>query len=107
MPPAPPTSFAPAACWRRTAPISATLGSHAAVGDLLRGRLASLGTKQRCIGITLKGGAAAWERLIGLAASGAIAPTITRSIRLEEVAAAQAAMATGHSRGKTIVVPSR
>ena len=84
-----------------------TLGSHAAVADLLRGRIASLGTKQRCIGVTLKGGAAAWERLIGLAASGAIAPTITRSIRLEEVAAAQAAMATGHSRGKTIVVPSR
>ena len=83
-----------------------TLGTHAAVGAMLRGRIAALGTRQRCIGVTLKGGAAAWERLIGLAASGAIAPAIARRIRLEEVAAAQAAMATGHGRGKTIVVPT-
>ena len=83
-----------------------TLGRHAAVADLVRGRIAALGSRQRCVGIALKGGAAAWERLIGLAARGVIVPTIARTIRLEEVAAAQAAMATGHGRGKTLVVPA-
>jgi NADPH:quinone reductase-like Zn-dependent oxidoreductase len=83
-----------------------TLGRHAAVADLVRGRIAALGSRQRCIGIALRSGAPAWERLIGLAARGVIAPTITRTIRLEEVAAAQAAMATGHGRGKTLVVPT-
>lgn len=99
--------------WRRARPILArggvyvgTAGSTAAalftgVGSVLAPLLG--GTRAR--NFMLKGGAAAWRRLADLVARGVLKPHIERRIGLDEVADAQAAMATGHGRGKIVVFP--
>ncbi|GIK85637.1 MAG: oxidoreductase [Betaproteobacteria bacterium] len=61
------------------------------------------GTRAR--NVVLNGGAAAWRRLGDLAARGILAPHVERRVGLEEVAGAQAAMQTGHGRGKVVVLP--
>lgn len=61
------------------------------------------GTRARSV--TLRPAVAAWQRLADLAARGVLKPHIERRIGLAEVAAAQAAMATGHGRGKIVVLP--
>lgn len=81
-----------------------TSGSAAAVastvvGDLL-GRLSS---RQRAVAFRLKPGAAQWQRLAALAATGALRPHVGRAIALDEVAAALGAMEAGHGRGKTVL----
>lgn len=81
-----------------------TSGSAAAVastvvGDLL-GRLTS---RRRAVAFRLRTGAAQWQRLAALAATGALRPHVERTIVLDEVAAALGAMESGHGRGKSVV----
>lgn len=63
------------------------------------------GTRAR--NVMLKGGTPAWQRLADLAARGVLKPHIERRIGLADVAQAQAAMASGHGRGKVVVFPQR
>ena len=79
---------------RGSGPIPHSLHHHAKLG----------GTRAR--NVALRANAAAWARLAKLAAQGVLKPHVERRIGLAEVAAAQAAMATGHGRGKTVVVPA-
>lgn len=84
-----------------------TAGSlAAAIGTGLGTVLAPLAGGVRARNFALRGDAAAWRRLAELAASGVLKPCIRRRIGLAEVAAAQAEMATGHGRGKIVVVPA-
>jgi NADPH:quinone reductase-like Zn-dependent oxidoreductase len=100
--------------WRRARPLLprgglylGTAGSAAAavktgVGTVLAPLLG--GTRAR--NLVLKGDAAAWQRLARLAAEGVLTPHIARRVGLDGVADAQAAMATGHGRGKIVVLPA-
>lgn len=81
-----------------------TLGSAIVTGA--GALLAPLLGGTRARNVALRANAAAWARLAKLAAQGVLKPHVERRIGLAEVAAAQAAMATGHGRGKTVVVPA-
>jgi NADPH:quinone reductase-like Zn-dependent oxidoreductase len=77
----------------------------AAIRTAIDGLFARLGGGVRAGSIQLRGGGAMWRRLARYAGNGVLVPTIARRIGLDEVAAAQAQMATGHGRGKVVVVP--
>jgi NADPH:quinone reductase-like Zn-dependent oxidoreductase len=84
-----------------------TAGSFAAaVGTGVGSVLAPLLGGVRARNFALRGDAAAWRRVGELAASGVLRPFIRRRIGLAEVAAAQAELATGHGRGKIVVLPT-
>jgi NADPH:quinone reductase-like Zn-dependent oxidoreductase len=65
--------------------------------------VARLSSRQRAVGLVLRANAVLWRRLATLVAEGVLKPHIARRIRLEDVADAQRAMATGHGRGKIVV----
>lgn len=96
------------ACRRVLAPtgvfINTAPDSRAIAANVVGAALARLTTKQRVIGIVLKGGAPMWRRLAALAADGVLVPRITRRRALADVAVAQRSMETGHGRGKQVVV---
>ncbi len=75
----------------------------AAVGTVMGAVFARLTSHQRAIAIMLKAGAALFERIAALAQQGALHAHVERTIGVEEVANAMAAMETGHGRGKIIV----
>jgi NADPH:quinone reductase-like Zn-dependent oxidoreductase len=84
-----------------------TAGSLAsAIGTGAGALLAPLFGGTRARNLALRASATAWTRLAGLAAHGVLRPHIARRIGLAEVAAAQADMATGHGRGKIVVLPT-
>ena len=75
----------------------------AVVGTALGAFVARVSSRQRAIAIVLASGSARWERLAALTQEGALHAHIERAIALEDVAAAQRAMETGHGRGKIVV----
>jgi NADPH:quinone reductase-like Zn-dependent oxidoreductase len=84
-----------------------TAGSaRSAVATAIGGLLAPLAGGTRARNLTLRGNRQDLERLARLAAEGVLRPHVARRIGLDEVAQAQAAMATGHGRGKIVVVPA-
>ena len=101
--------------WRRAQPLLVRGGLYLGTGGTLQSAagtaagslLAPLLRGTRARNVTLRANAAAWARLAKLAAQGVLKPHVERRIGLAEVAAAQAAMATGHGRGKTVVVPAQ
>jgi NADPH:quinone reductase-like Zn-dependent oxidoreductase len=81
-----------------------TNGSAGAVASAaVSGIVARLTSRQRVVGFMLRPGTAAWQRLARLAGEGVLVPHVARTVGIEEVAAAQRAMETGHGRGKVIV----
>ncbi|MFO1317503.1 MAG: NADP-dependent oxidoreductase [Burkholderiales bacterium] len=81
-----------------------TAGSAAAVAStVLGGILGGLSSRQRAVAFRLKPGAAQWQRLAALAATGTLRPHVARTIALDDVAVALGAMEAGHGRGKTVV----
>jgi NADPH:quinone reductase-like Zn-dependent oxidoreductase len=76
-----------------------------AISTTVGSLLAPLRGGMRARNVVLKAGAAAWRRLADLASRGVLRPHIARRIGLDEVAQAQAAMASGHGRGKIVVLP--
>jgi NADPH:quinone reductase-like Zn-dependent oxidoreductase len=75
----------------------------AAVGTVMGAVFARLTSHQRAIVIVLKVSATLFERMAALAQQGALHAHVERTIGLEEVANAMAAMETGHGRGKIVV----
>jgi NADPH:quinone reductase-like Zn-dependent oxidoreductase len=75
----------------------------AAVGTVMGAVFARLTSHQRAIAIVLKASAALFERMAALAQQGALHAHVERTIGIEEVANAMAAMETGHGRGKIVV----
>ncbi len=75
----------------------------AVVGTALGAFVARVSSRQRAIAIVLASGSARWERLAALTQEGVLHAHIERAIALEDVAAAQRAMETGHGRGKIVV----
>jgi NADPH:quinone reductase-like Zn-dependent oxidoreductase len=67
--------------------------------------VAGVGGGPRAQGVVLRAAGSAWERLARLAAEGILRPHVAPTIGLAGVAAAQAAMETGHGRGKIVVDP--
>jgi len=83
-----------------------TAGSLAALVDTAASAVvARFTSRQRAIVFTLAPGSLTWQRLAALTAAGAVRPHIERRIAFEDVADAQRAMETGHSRGKIVIVP--
>ena len=79
----------------------------AAVGTAVQGIVARLTSRQRAIPFALKNVPATWRRLGQLAHDGVLRAYIERTIALEDVADAHAAMETGHGRGKIVVLIDR
>jgi NADPH:quinone reductase-like Zn-dependent oxidoreductase len=75
----------------------------AAVGTAMGAVFARLTSHQRAIVIRVKANAALLERIAALARQGALHAHVERTIGMEEVANAMAAMETGHGRGKVVV----
>ncbi len=65
--------------------------------------LTAVASKQRAIAFVLRNRPALWARLLDLLQAGALRPHVERVVALDEVAAAQQAMETGHGRGKVVV----
>jgi NADPH:quinone reductase-like Zn-dependent oxidoreductase len=81
-----------------------TGGDARAVVTTALGALAAWPTsRQRAIVLVLQSEGSRWRRLAALVRDGVLRPHVERVIGLDEVAAAQATMATGHSRGKVVV----
>ena len=79
--------------------------ASAAVFTGVGGLLAPLLAATRVRIVMFRRSAAALRRLADLAAQGVLKPHIARRIGLDEVAQAQASMASGHGRGKIVVLP--
>jgi NADPH:quinone reductase-like Zn-dependent oxidoreductase len=90
--------LADAGCYLSTAGTSG-----AAVATIASGVLARLTSRQRAIAIMLRNRPPLWQRLVQLVQDGALRAHVERTITLEEVAAAQRDMETGHGRGKIVV----
>ena len=81
-----------------------TGGTAGAVAStVLGGVLARFSSRQRAIAIMLRNQPRMWKRLLQLVQSGALVAHVERTIALDEVAAAQRDMETGHGRGKIVV----
>ena len=81
-----------------------TGGSAAAVGfTIASSLLARVTSRQRVVAVVTSNRAPTWRRLLDLVAAGALRVHVERTIALEDVAAAQRAMETGHGRGKIVV----
>ena len=85
-------------CYINTGGNAAALASTVASSVLAR-----LTSRQRAIAIVLRNRPPMWQRLVQLVQDGALRAHIERTITLEEVAAAQRDMETGHGRGKIVV----
>jgi NADPH:quinone reductase-like Zn-dependent oxidoreductase len=59
----------------------------------------------RAQNLALRAGPAMWQRLARYAAAGVLVPAISQRVGLDGVARAQAQMASGHGRGKIVVMP--
>jgi NADPH:quinone reductase-like Zn-dependent oxidoreductase len=66
--------------------------------------LARLTSRQRAVNVVVRPAAALWARLADLAAQGVLAPHVAQTVGIDGVAEAQRRMATGHGRGKIVVV---
>jgi NADPH:quinone reductase-like Zn-dependent oxidoreductase len=88
----------PSGCYINTGGTTA-----AAAGTLVAGTLARLTSRQRAVLLMLRNGPKLWQRLLQLVEEGALRVHVERIIALEQVAEAQAAMETGHGRGKIVV----
>ncbi len=75
----------------------------AVVGTAMGAVFARLTSHQRAIAIVLKVSAASFQRLAALVQQGVLHAHVERTIGMEEVANAMAAMETGHGRGKIVV----
>jgi len=76
----------------------------AAIGTMAGAALARVTSHQRAVALALRAGSAMWQRLAQLAGDGVLRAHVERTSGLEEVAAAQRAMETGHGRGKVVVL---
>ena len=85
-------------CYLNTGPTAAAIATTAVSAVIAR-----LTSRRRAIPIVLRNGPQLWHRLAQLVKSGAMRPHIERTITLDEVAAAQRDMETGHGRGKIVV----
>ncbi|MCC6377545.1 MAG: NAD(P)-dependent alcohol dehydrogenase [Burkholderiales bacterium] len=84
-----------------------TNGSASAVLATMAGTLTSrLAGRQRVVGLMLRGGAPAWQRLAALAQARSLVPHVRATIGLAGVAEAQRAIERGHGRGKVVVDPA-
>jgi len=99
-----------AACRPLLKPGGLYLGTAGSVGVAMRtaidGLFAALGGAVHARNLGLRANAAMWRRLGAYASSGVLRPHVSARIGLDDVASAQARMATGHGRGKIVVVPS-
>jgi len=77
--------------------------ASAAVGTVIGAVFARMTSHQSAIVLMLKAGTALFERIAALAQQEKLHAHVERTIDMEEVANAMAAMETGHSRGKIIV----
>ena len=75
----------------------------AGICTAISGIFARFTSTQRAMMIAYRNSPAMWRRLMQLLHEGAIRPHIERVITLDEVAAAQRDMETGHGRGKIVV----
>lgn len=64
--------------------------------------LTRITSKRRAIAIVLRNGPAMWSRLLAMLQAGTLRVHVERVVALEEVAAAQQAMESGHGRGKVV-----
>jgi NADPH:quinone reductase-like Zn-dependent oxidoreductase len=81
-----------------------TSGDAASVVDTLGAALfARLTSRQRAIPFVLRSGPGLWNRLLDLVRRSVVRPHVERTIAIEEVPSALAAIATGHGRGKIVV----
>jgi NADPH:quinone reductase-like Zn-dependent oxidoreductase len=75
------------------------------IGTAIGAVLARLTSHHRAIAIVVRVSAALFQRLAALVQQGALHAHVERTIGMEEVANAMAAMETGHGRGKIVVRP--
>lgn len=75
----------------------------AVVSTAVGSAIARFTSRQRAIPIMLRGAPQMWKRLLQLVQSGALRAHVERTITLDDVAAAQRDMETGHGRGKIVV----
>jgi len=85
-------------CYLNTGPTAAAIATTAVSAVIAR-----LTSRRRAIPIVLRNSPQVWHRVAQLVKSGAIRPHVERTITLDEVAAAQRDMETGHGRGKIVV----
>jgi NADPH:quinone reductase-like Zn-dependent oxidoreductase len=85
-------------CYLNTGPTAAAIATTAVSAVIAR-----LTSHRRAIPIVLRNSPPLWHRVAQLVKSGAMRPHIERTITLDEVAAAQRDMETGHGRGKIVV----
>ncbi len=95
-------------CRSALTPEGVYLNTNGSFRAAAMGAMASLAarlmSRHRVVPITLRPGAAMWERLARHARAGVLKPTIAHRIAMSEVATAQRRMESGHGRGKTVVV---
>jgi len=85
-------------CYLNAGPNASTIAT-----TVVSAVIARITSRQRAIPIVLRNGPRVWHRVAQLVKSGAIRPHVERTITLDEVAAAQRDMETGHGRGKIVV----
>jgi NADPH:quinone reductase-like Zn-dependent oxidoreductase len=85
-------------CYLNTGPTVAAIATTA-----LSAVIARLTSRQRAIPMALRNRPQMWQRVAQLVQSGAMHAHIERTVTLDEVAAAQREMETGHGRGKIVV----
>ena len=85
-------------CYLNTGPTAAAIAT-----TVVSAVIARLTSRQRAIPIAVRNRAQLWHRVAQLATSGAMRVHVERTITLDEVAAAQRDMETGHGRGKIVV----
>jgi NADPH:quinone reductase-like Zn-dependent oxidoreductase len=81
-----------------------TSGDAAAlIGTAASALVARFTSSQRAVPFVLRNDAGMWRRLLEFVRERGLRAHIERTIALEDVAAAQRAMETGHGRGKIVV----
>ena len=85
-------------CYLNTGPTAAAIAKTAVSAVIAR-----LTSRQRAIPMVLRNAPPMWHRVAQLVKSGAMRAHVERTITLDEVAAAQRDMETGHGRGKIVV----
>jgi len=85
-------------CYLNTGPNASTIAT-----TVVSAVIARITSRQRAIPIVLRNGPRVWHRVAQLVKSGAMRAHVERTITLDQVAAAQRDMETGHGRGKIVV----